>query len=733
MSPEYTEKNMLKAVVSFLLRLIFRVEVRGEFEPHDKVLVIANHQSFLDGILLGAFLPVDPWWLVHTQIAAQWHFKQLLKVVRHLTLDTNNPFALKQAMALIDSGKPVGIFPEGRITVTGTLMKVYEGPAFMAAKTGAWVVPVHIQGAVNAKWFSRMTSDKAPQRWFPKITITINPAKQITYPEGIPAKDRRRIASQKMHRLMQEMMVHDRKRQSVFESFLDTVEGRGRGTEMLEDIRPAKDTYGTALKGSLALGRIYQKFTERGETVGVLLPNIGPCAYTILGLWANGRIPAMINYTSGLDGMQSALRAAKIKTVITSKSFLEKAPFGHLIAKLQGVKITYLEDLRPMLTLGDKLWLMLYALRFPRAATAPSGPDDPAVVLFTSGSEGKPKGVVLSHDALHTNGAQVRALFDINAKDKFLSAMPLFHAFGLTGGFVLPILTGARIFFYPTPLHYRVIPEMAYDRDCTIMFATNTFLANYAKRANPFDFRSVWLVVSGAEKLTEEVRRLYADRFGLRIIEGYGATECAPVVSANSRFLNKPGTVGILAPGMESKLEPVPGIDNGALLHVRGPNTMLGYWKESNPGVYEWPESKFGKGWYNTGDIVTIDDDGYIQIQGRVKRFAKVAGEMVSLELVEKLAERASPKSIHASTTRPDAKRGENILLLTQDRNLKRDQLAAAARELGAPDLAVPRQVIYVDKIPLLGSGKKDYPAVAQLAVAKLTEVPASAAAEVAQ
>ena len=717
---------MLQAVVSFILRLIFRVEVRGHYEQRDRTIIIANHQSFLDGILLGAFLPVEPWWIVHTQIAAQPLFKVLLKVINHLTIDTGNPFALKQAIAFIETGKPVAIFPEGRITVTGRMMKVYEGPAFMAAKTNAWVVPVHIEGPVFSSWFSRMQHKDFKQRWFPKITLTIHPPQQIKVPEGVTAKERRRIAAIKMQKMMQEMVVRDRKPQTIYEQFLDTVDDRGRKATMIEDVRPATDTYGTALKASLALGRLLSKITEPDEVVGVLLPNVGPGIYTLMGLWAFRRVPAMINYTAGLDGMQSALKAAKIKTVITSKSFLDKAPFGHLVKRLEGVKITYLEDLRPMLTLGDKLWLILYALRFPRAAIKPGKPNEPAVVLFTSGSEGKPKGVVLSHDAILANVAQILSTFDITSRDKFLTAMPLFHAFGLTGGFVLPLTCGARIYLYPTPLHYRVIPELAYDRDCTIMFATNTFLLNYAKRANPYDFRSVKLCIAGAEKLQDDVRRLYSDKFGLRIIEGYGATECAPVVAANTVFGNKPGTVGTLMPGMEWKLEPVPGIEVGGLLHVRGPNTMMGYWRESNPRVFEWPESTFGEGWYNTGDIVLIDSDGFIEIKGRVKRFAKVAGEMVSLELAEKLAERVSPKSVHASTTRPDPKRGEMILLLTQDKNLKREQLVQAARDLGSPELAVPRQIIYVDKIPLLGSGKKDYPAVQQIAEQRQSPVEVS-------
>ncbi|MBS1834106.1 MAG: AMP-binding protein [Acidobacteria bacterium] len=706
---------MLKIVMRLLLRLVFRVEVEGTIAKHDRLLIIANHVSFLDGVLLGAFLPVDPYWLVNTEIAAQPFFKFLLKFVNHMTLDPANPFAIKQAMALIESGKPVGIFPEGRITVTAHLMKIYEGTAFMAAKTGASVVTVHIQNAVHVDWASRMDKNEFPGSAFPKIKLTIHPAHKIEVPQDVTAKERRRIAGDRMRRMMQEMVVTDRKRATLFEHFVDTYDLFGPDRLMIEDIRPANDTYGTVMKASLALGRLISKISAEKEVVGVLLPNAGPALYTCMGMWAFNRVPAMINYTAGLDGMQSAIRASKIKTILTSRTFLEKAPFGKLIPQLRDVAIVYLEDLRPKLTLGDKLWLILRALRNPRAVMRVGKPDDPAVVLFTSGSEGKPKGVVLSHDALYTNVMQLHAVIDVQPKDKFLSSMPLFHAFGIMGGFLLPILTGSRIYLYPSPLHYRVIPEIAYDRNCTILFATNTFLANYAKRANTYDFRSIRYVVSGAEKLTDEVRRLYSDKFGVRILEAYGATECSPGVSANTPLANRTGTVGQIFPGMEYKLETVPGIDHGALLHVKGPNVMLGYWKESNPGVLEPPSSTFGPGWYPTGDIVDIDSDGFLKIVGRVKRFAKIAGEMVSLELVEKLAEHVSPKLAHASSTKPDAKRGEMIVLVTQDKNLKRDALMAAARELGAPELAIPKQILYVDKVPLLGSGKKDYPAVKQI------------------
>jgi acyl-[acyl-carrier-protein]-phospholipid O-acyltransferase/long-chain-fatty-acid--[acyl-carrier-protein] ligase len=428
----------------------------------------------------------------------------------------------------------------------------------------------------------------------------------------------------------------------------------------------------------------------------------------------------MLNYSAGLDGLRSAVQAARIRVVIASRAFVERIRLGPVLEKIEGIRIIYLEDLRGELGLADKLWLLFYALRFPGRVMRPAREDEPAVVIFTSGSEGRPKGVVLSHASVLANLAQLRAAIEISPCDKFMGAMPLFHSFGFTGGFLLPLLTGSRVYIYPSPLHYRIIPEMAYDRDCTIMFATNTFLSHYARRAHGFDFRSVRYLVSGAEKLTDEVRRLYMERFGVRVLEGYGATECSPAVSVNVPMAYKPATLGEFMPLLEWKLEPVPGIEEGGLLHVRGPNVMLGYWRDTAPGVLEQPSSVFGPGWYNTGDVAAVDRDGVVRLLGRMKRFAKVAGEMVSLETVEKIAEAASPAALHGAVARPDPSRGETIILATQDAGLKREQLKEAATALGAPDLAIPRRIIAVDKIPLLGNGKKDYPALQRMVEARI-------------
>ncbi len=249
------------------------------------------------------------------------------------------------------------------------------------------------------------------------------------------------------------------------------------------------------------------------------------------------------------------------------------------------------------------------------------------------------------------------------------------------------------------------LPEIIYDRGCTVLFGTSTFLGNYARFANPYDFYKLRYVVAGAEKLNDEVRKVWMEKFGLRILEGYGATECAPVLAVNTPMTYRSGTVGPLLPGMQARLEKVPGIERGGLLYVRGPNVMLGYYLYDAPGQLQPPAD----GWYSTGDVVDIDQEDFIHILGRVKRFAKIAGEMVSLETVEKLAQTAAPNGLHAASTQADAQRGETIVLFTNDPTLGREGLQAAAKSLGAPELAIPKKIVQVKELPLLGTGKTDY------------------------
>ncbi|NLI29865.1 MAG: bifunctional acyl-ACP--phospholipid O-acyltransferase/long-chain-fatty-acid--ACP ligase [Nitrospiraceae bacterium] len=702
-------REMLRFILKCIATVLFRVTMRGRTDQFhaERLLIVANHESFLDGVLLGLFLPVNPVFVVHSGIVRFRIFRLILSLCDYLPVDPMSPMAMKTVIRLIESGRPVVIFPEGRITVTGSLMKVYDGPAFVAAKTNATIIPIRLDGPARS-YFSRL-SGKYPRAIFPRITITVLAPTSIAMPEDGTARERRQKAGESMRHLMQEMLFASRPEQTLFSALCDAAAIHGRSRRLVEDVRQIEYSYGDLLKTSLALGRILTKQSGIGERIGVLLPNVMPTLCIVFGLNAFRRTPAMLNFTAGTGGMQAACSAACIRTVVTSRTFLEQGKLTDKVAALSGIQLLYLEDMKAALSLADKLWLIFWALRFPRQAAASHSPEDPAVVLFTSGSEGTPKGVVLSHRAILANIAQIRAVVDFSVDDKILNALPLFHSFGLTAGGLLPVLTGANTFLYPSPLHYRVIPELAYDRNCTVLLGTSTFLGNYAKFANPYDFYRLRYVIAGAEKLAEPVRSAWFEKFGIRIFEGYGATETAPVLAVNTPMAYRTGTVGQLLPGISAKLLPVAGIDRGGVLHVAGPNVMTGYLRATNPGVLEPPSSEAGEGWYDTGDIVEFDENNFVRIVGRVKRFAKVAGEMVSLETVEKLAFHASPAKLHASSTQPDPARGETIILYTTDRDLTRDHLQNAAKEGGWPEIAIPRTIIPVDTLPLLGTGKVDY------------------------
>ena len=704
--------TMVRYLLRLLARGLFRVRVRGDLTQFNapRLLVVANHESLLDGLLLGLFLPINPVFVVHTGVVANPWFRLVLRAVDYLAVDPTNPMAMKRVVRLIESGRPVVIFPEGRITTTGSLMKVYDGPAFVAAKTAATLVPVRLDGPARS-YFSRL-SGRYPRRLLPRITLTVLPATRLEVAPDGSARQRRRAAGEAMRKLMQEMLFASRPTQTLYSAFLDAMAIHGRGCRLVEDMRQIEHSYQDLLKMTLMLGRLGLRAvapSAPGERIGVLLPNLAATLGVLLGLSSHHRVPAMLNYTAGADALQAACDAAQVRHVITSRAFVEQARLGEPLARLTGVRLVYLEDLRASATWLDKLWLMAWALWWPRALDRSGTPDDPAVVLFTSGSEGKPKGVVLPHRAILANIAQIRAVIDFSGEDKFLNALPIFHSFGLTAGTLLPVLTGCRLFLYPSPLHYRVIPEIAYDRGCTVLFGTSTFLGNYAKSAHPYDFHRLRYVVAGAEKLAEPVRNLWFEKFGLRIFEGYGATETAPVLAVNTPMAYRSGTVGQFLPGIEHRLLPVPGIERGGLLHVRGPNVMAGYLRVEQPGVLQPPSSEAGDGWYATGDVVEVDGEGFVRIVGRVKRFAKIAGEMVSLEVVEKLATATSPMALHAATTQADPQKGEALVLFSTDPELSRDTLLAQARATGVPELAVPRRIVRVDALPLLGTGKTDY------------------------
>jgi acyl-[acyl-carrier-protein]-phospholipid O-acyltransferase / long-chain-fatty-acid--[acyl-carrier-protein] ligase len=347
----------------------------------------------------------------------------------------------------------------------------------------------------------------------------------------------------------------------------------------------------------------------------------------------------------------------------------------------------------------------------------PAKPDQPAVILFTSGSEGAPKGVALSHKNLLANVTQVAARIDFNRADKVFNVLPSFHAFGLVGGLILPLVHGVPTYLYPTPLHYRVIPELIYASNATVLFGTDTFLQGYAKTANPYDFRSLRYVVAGAAPVGERTRAIYAEKFGLRILEGYGLTETAPVLALNTPMYNKAGTVGRFVPSVEHRLEPVDGLAGGHL-YVRGPNIMMGYLKIDRPGILQRLED----GWFDSGDIVAIDEIGYVTIVDRAKRIANIGGEKISLRRVEELVDSVWPNAQSGCAALPDPRKGEKIICLTTEAGAPRAALSAAAKAQGVPEIAVPSEVYSVKALPLLGTGKPDFGKLKALALEIATQ-----------
>lgn len=708
--------SLLKAVLSRLFVLLWRVEVEGLAHlkaAGDRAVLVVNHVSLLDGVLLAALLPGRYVFAVNIRWANKWWLRWAFSLIEVFAIDPMKPMGLKGLVAKVREGRRCVIFPEGRVTVTGALMKVYEGPGVLAEKAGAPIVPVRIEGAQHTV-FSRL-GGKVRRTWFPKIRVVVHPPLRFETDPSLKGRVRRAAAADRLHEIMTDAAFHTHDIDvPLFDTLLDSRAVHGGRFEIVEDIERRPMTYDRLVAGSLAFASWLRRRTKAGEAVGVMLPTSNAATVVFFACQAAGRVPAMLNFSAGSAALEAAAQTSGLKTVLTSRRFVERGRLQNAVEALaRHAEIVFLEDVRDRLGVMARLSGLLgsWRRRFVRRRPPAEAAARPAVILFTSGSEGAPKAVVLSHRNLMANRWQLTARIAFTSSDRVLNALPVFHAFGLTGGLLLPLLSGVPSFQYPSPLHYRIVPELAYDVDATILFATDTFLAGWARMAHPYDFHAAQQVFAGAEKLRDETRRVWMEKFGIRLLEGYGVTEASPAVAVNTPMHCRIGSVGRFLPGIEWRLVPVPGIERGGRLEVRGSNVMLGYLDAERPdGLRRPPE-----GWHDTGDIVEVDADGFVHIVGRLKRFAKVGGEMVSLAVIEELAKALWPDADHAAVSLPDPRKGERIALATTQPDADGGRLAAEARERGIPEIAVPRHLHVMAEIPLLGSGKPDYPKLAKL------------------
>jgi acyl-[acyl-carrier-protein]-phospholipid O-acyltransferase/long-chain-fatty-acid--[acyl-carrier-protein] ligase len=703
--------SALSDALSIIYRALFRIEVHGLENLHNagpNVIIALNHVSFLDAGLAMSLRSRKPVFAIDIGISKRWWVRPFMKLTRAIPLDPMKPMATRTLINAVKAGEALIIFPEGRITVTGSLMKVYDGAALIADKTDAEVVPVRIEGLEQTP-FSRLSKSQVRRRWFPKVKVTVLEPVKLAVDPALKGRARRQAAGAALYGIMSDLVFRTTSTdRTVFEALLQAAETHGRGRIAVEDPVSGPLSYRKLLMGVAILGDKLKQYAPEGRPVGLMLPNANAAVVTFFGLMSAGRVPAMINFTAGAANILSACKAAQVTTILTSRTFVEKGRLENLIgAVAKEVAIVYLEDVRPTITLIDKIRGFMRA----DAPLVPRQADDWAAILFTSGSEGTPKGVVLSHRNMLANAAQARARVDFGREDKVFNVLPVFHSFGLTVGMVLPLVSGVRLYLYPSPLHYRTVPELIYGVNATIMFGTDTFLAGYARSAHPYDFRSLRYIIAGAEPVKESTRRVYLEKFGLRILEGYGVTETAPALALNTPMFNKFGAVGRILPGMEARLDKVEGVEEGGRLVVRGPNVMLGYLKADKPGVLQPPPD----GWHDTGDIVTVDDRGFITIKGRARRFAKVGGEMISLAAVEALAGDLWPQHLSAVVAVPDLRKGERLILATQKKDATRSEFTAFAKQQHAADLMIPSEIMIFDKLPLLGSGKVDLVSLAKL------------------
>jgi acyl-[acyl-carrier-protein]-phospholipid O-acyltransferase/long-chain-fatty-acid--[acyl-carrier-protein] ligase len=700
---------LIRFICRIFARVLFGFKIHNAdaLKTTGPVLLVPNHASWFDWWIVGMCLQEDWKFVVSsTRAESHWIFKFVMRNRFTFPIDNASPFAIKEMSNFLKSGGRLVLFAEGRLTETGSLMKLFEGTGFLLEKTNAKIITCYQRNA------HRLPYSKHPgwKKIFPSLTIHFGEPQSA--PQSLSNRlDIREAYTQWLREQLMELQFQIEMKLGP-QDLLTAIASMGRARPksiVLEDVTGQRLNHRMLMVGSEVLSGKFQKLLNPDiERVGLLLPNVNATPITLLALWRLGKVPAILNYSSGVSIMQTCSDLAGVKQIITSQAFLEKAGIDIQPMKEDGIEFIYLEEVRKKVSVSTKLTILIkHKLRLGKSQFhIPQ--DKTAVVLFTSGSEGIPKGVELTHKNLLSNLRQLLVMVDILDTDSIFNCLPMFHSFGLVVGTLLPLCRGLRTTIFPSPLQYRVIPSAVYNSNSTIFLSTNTFLNGYAKKAHSYDFRNVRYLLAGAEKIQQATSDTWARKFGIRITEAYGVTECSPGISANTKADNRFGSVGRILPDMKWKLEPVDGVKDAGRLFVKGPNVMKGYLNvEANKAFQSL------NGWYDTGDIVKVDEDGYFWIKGRAKRFAKISGEMVSLTAVEDALAGAFPNhgedceiAVIAVT---DEDKGEKLIAVTNEPNLTTTEIRNAVADAGLINLCTPREIHVLKEIPKLGTGKLNH------------------------
>jgi len=704
--------SLRQALAYLPLKVALRIDDRGIATARTAqapVIYVVIHRSRLEPALMLSLLPDDTLHILDPDSAATAWLEPWRALGRTIVFKAEHVFVSRRLVQILKRKGRIAVYLPDEVEPDTRAFRLYRAVSRIALQADARVVTIAVEGAQDFP-AGRTGKPAGRSRWLPRLVVGALPGRTVTELVADSLGGATPGSNALFDRVAAVRSATASAGLTVFAAVRQAARRFGPDTVAVEDPLAGTMSYRQTLIGARIFAGRFARITAPREVVGVLLPNSVGLAITLLGLWSAGRAASPINHTAGAANVTAAMRMVAARLTVSSRTFVEKAGLEEIVAAAEagGARILWLEDLRAGITGFDRAmgWLSW------RGAIGRQDPAAAAVVLFSSGSEGLPKAIQLSHANLVSNAMQVEARLSIGPADQVLAVLPAFHALGLLGGLVLPLATGVRTFLYPSPLHFRQIPKLAAKTRPTAIFATDTFLAAYAKAADDGDFASLRFAVAGAEPLRRSTCETWRARFGVPLLEGYGMTEASPVAALNSATHGRDGTIGRLLPGMRGRIEPVEGIADAGRLWIWGPNVMAGTIDPDRPGTL----CAVPEGWHDTGDIVSVDRDGFVALRGRARRFAKIAGEMVSLTVVESLAEAAWPESRHAAVALPDPRRGERIVLVTTEPSPDPATLRAQGRRIGAPDIAQPDAILTVAEIPLLGSGKVDHAAVRRLA-----------------